>query len=726
MAEKKKTSAKKSSSKKTVKLTKLIIVESPSKATTLKKYLGSGYTVKASAGHVIDLPKSTLGVDTETFEPRYIVMRDRSAVMKDLMEAAKYSSEILLASDPDREGEAIAGHLKKYFEEKLVPKLNRQLPIRRIRFSEITKESILNAVSHPQDITESLVDAQHGRRVIDRLFGYSLSPLLWKKVKGKLSAGRVQSTALRLIVEREQEINNFVSNEFWNLEGVFSSGKHKFTAHLNRFNNKRVVSPADFENKETQCVISSREEMDNILTLLDKKSFSVKEFKTSSSHSKPAAPFITSTLQQAANNLLGWPAAKTMRAAQDLYEGIDIGNSRTGLITYMRTDSTRISPIASKEAAEYITQHYGKQYLPEKPNIFSNKKNSQDAHEAVRPTSVGLHPDQIKEYLSPEQFKLYNLIWRRFVASQMASVERTVDSLTIESEKCMFAASGSRVVFDGYQKVWSFSADKKQAELPPKLEASTVVNCNTLKPEQKFTQPPARYTEASLVKTMEEQGIGRPSTYAPTMSTLTKRYYVKKDAKSLVPTALGAAVNKLLIDNFNSLISPEFTAEMEKKLDAVEESNVNWKTVVRDFYLPFHKTVSDAFERIDSIKGAFDEQTNEICEKCGRPMVKKLGKYGFFLACSGWPECSNAQSVSYGICPKCGHGKIVEKKGKRRGNFYACTGYADSSCDFIINSKPSGKICPHDGTPLFFKSDSKNLISCVKEGCGYSEKYSEE
>lgn len=714
----KKTTTKKGIAKK---LTKLIIVESPSKATTLKKYLGSSYTVKASAGHVIDLPKSTLGIDTETFEPRYIVMRDRSKVMKELMEAVKTASEILLASDPDREGEAIASHLKNYFEEKALPKLNREIPIKRIRFSEITKDAVLKAISEPTSITTELVNAQQGRRVIDRLFGYGLSPLLWKKVKGKLSAGRVQSTALRIIVEKEKEIDAFIAKEYWSLVADFTVQKKKFQAQLNRINDKRVVTPNELENENKQIVISSEAEMNSILKNINSKDFEVKELKTTSTSTKASAPFITSTLQQAANNLLGWPAAKTMRTAQELYEGIDLGSTRTGLITYMRTDSTRISPIALQEVQQYIKEHLGEKFLPKSPNFFSNKKNSQDAHEAIRPALIASHPDEIKNYLSNDQYKLYNLIWRRFVASQMSPAERQVNNISLAIENCLFTSSGSIVIFEGFQKIWNVT-DKKESLLPEGIEIGQILKPTSLKEEQKFTQAPPRYTEASLVKIMEELGIGRPSTYAPTMMTLSKRYYVKKSGKSLMPTELGKAVNRLLIDNFNELISAEFTASMEEKLDAVEEQQLQWKNVVKEFYQPFHKTVEEAFEKVDSIKGAFDEQTDEICEKCGRPMVKKLGKYGYFLACSGWPECSNAQPIPYGRCPKCGEGKVVEKRGGRRGAFYACTNYPE--CDFLTNAKPSGKVCPNDQTPLFFQS--KRNIECLKDSCGYKEEFNEE
>lgn len=709
----KKETTKKTSAKN---LSTLVIVESPSKASTLKKYLGSGYTVKASAGHIIDLPKSTLGIDIETFEPRYIVMRDRSKIMKELSDAVKSSKEILLASDPDREGEAIAQHLKNYFNEKVIPKLKREIPIKRIRFDEITKDAILKAVEHPSEISQFLVHAQQGRRIIDRLFGYELSPLLWKKVKGKLSAGRVQSTALRLIVEREKEIDAFTAQEYWILNAQLTVGKDKIKALLSRWQGNRMVSPTEFDDSKKKTFIKSEKEMNAVMASLEKEKFLIKESKTSRSQIKPSAPFITSTLQQAANNLLAWPAAKTMRTAQDLYEGLDIGSTYTGLITYMRTDSTRLSSAALAEADKYIKENFGETFLPKTRNTYNNKKSSQDAHEAIRPTNTAYHPDSIKSFLSPDQYKLYNLIWRRFIASQMAPAERETDSLSIDAGEAVFYASGSRVVFEGFQKVWDFSTDKKEAKIPH-LEQGTELKCVKLEPEQKFTQAPPRYSEAALVKMMEELGIGRPSTYAPTMMTLTKRYYVKKSGRTLIPTELGKAVNKLLTDHFSHLINAEFTAKMEENLDEVEEQHIEWKNVVRDFYGPFHSTVAEAYEKIDSIKGAFDEKTDEICDKCARPMVKKLGKFGYFIACTGWPECSNAKPIPYGVCPKCAAGKVVEKRGGRRGAFYACTSYPD--CDFITNSKPAGKVCPKDATPLFYQG--KGTVACLKEGCGYSE-----
>lgn len=717
-------SVKSGRTKKQEKLTKLVIVESPSKATTLKKYLGSSYTVKASAGHVIDLPKSTLGIDTETFEPRYIVMRDRSQVMKDLMQSVKLSSEIFLASDPDREGEAIACHLKSYFQEKALSKIQRNIPIRRIRFSEITKNAVLEALKNPTEITDSLVSAQKGRRIIDRLFGYELSPLLWKKIKGKLSAGRVQSTALKLVMERESEIDNFVTQEYWKIQAELLLGKAKYEATLNRVNEKLLVSPGEFANAEKQIILSSQKEVDQILKELATASFVLKDIKKTQSVTKASAPFITSTLQQAANNILGWGTAKTMKVAQELYEGIDLSEIRTGLITYMRTDSTRISVSAAEEAKSYILKNFGKAYLPKQSNVFSNKKNSQDAHEAIRPVQLNYAPLDVKNFLSADQYKLYNLIWSRFMASQMASLEREQILLMIIAGTYLFTISRSQVLFDGFQKIWNFGTNKKKEQMiSVDIPIGTEFKKKNLVSEQKFTMPPPHYTEAALVKIMEELGVGRPSTYAPTIATLIKRYYVKKSGKSLLSTELGKAVNSLLKDHFAQFVNSEFTAKMEAQLDAVEESKISWKNVVKDFYKPFHQTVTDAFDKIDTIKGSFEELTDEICEKCQSPMVKKMGKYGYFLACSSWPECSNAQPISYGICPKCIQGKVIERKGGRRGTFFGCKRYPD--CDFITNLRPSEKVCPKDGAILFFSSNKQNKLVCLRENCNHEEKFEE-
>jgi DNA topoisomerase-1 len=711
--EAKKTPAKKkSANKKSAKsLKKLVIVESPSKANTIKKYLGSGYEVKASVGHIIDLPKSRLGVNLDTFEPDYIVMRDKSKVMKELRDSAKNASEIILASDPDREGEAIAWHIKNDLEKRVLPKIkNRDIAIKRIRFDEITKNAVGKAIDEPKDIDDLLVQAQQGRRVIDRLFGYQLSPLLWKKVKSKLSAGRVQSVALRLICEREDEIDVFVPQEYWNITADFKKDKAKFKANLVKIDGKKIEL-GDIPNEKTAVRIEKE--------LFDYESI-INDIRTKGVKRNPNAPFITSTLQQTANNLLGYSSLRTMKIAQTLYEGVDLGKVRTGLITYMRTDSTRISPVALDELRSYISKTCGKKYLPDTPNVYKNKRSAQDAHEAIRPTSVEYHPDEIKQYLSSEQYKLYNLIWRRFVASQMSPAQTEQYTIEVANGNKALSATSSKTLFDGYQSVYNFGKTAKEKELPHNLNVGDKLELKEVNKEQKFTDPPPRYTDASLVKIMEEMGIGRPSTYAPTIFTLTKRYYVKKEGKSLVPTVLGRVVNNLLVENFPELINVKFTADMEEELDEVEEGAKEWKTVVKDFYNPFSKVLNKAYENIDEIKGVFDEETEYVCEKCGKMMMKKLGRFGFFLACSGWPDCRNAKPLPLGKCPKCEDGLVVAKKGRKGRGFYGCSTYPD--CDFVTHFAPSDEKCPNDGSILFNKKEKgQNKLVCLKEGCGYEK-----
>ncbi len=697
---------KKRRSKKNLK--KLLIVESPSKAVTIKKYLGRGYEVKASVGHIIDLPKSRLGVNKETFDPDYIVMRDKSKIMKDLRNSAKFSSEIILASDPDREGEAIAWHLKNDFEKRVLSKIkDRTVPIRRVRFSEITKTEIEKEIKTTHEIDLNLVNAQQGRRVIDRLFGYELSPLLWKKVKSRLSAGRVQSVALRIICERESDIEKFNPQEYWNISVIFKHSRSKFTAQLSKIDGKKAVIP----NASTANKIENE--------LLSHPSIT-KNLKSKTVNRRPNAPFITSTLQQTANNLLGYPSVKTMRIAQGLYEGVDLGKTRTGLITYMRTDSTRISEQATEQLKTFITQKYGSDYLPEKLQVYKNRKSAQDAHEAIRPTNVELEPDSIKEHLSTEQYKIYRLIWTRFVASQMKASQTEQYTIEIENENKTLTATSSKQVFSGYTLVYDYSKKGKVKSLPHNIATGDTLELQSLEKEQKFTDPPARYTDASMVKIMEERGIGRPSTYAATISTLTKRFYVKKESKSLVPTILGRIVNDLLVKHFPELINADFTASMEEKLDEVAEGNIEWKKVVQNFYEPFDKVLSYAYEHIEEIKGIFDEETDEVCEKCGGKMIKKLGKFGFFLACSNWPECRNTRAVPLGKCPKCSDGKVVQKKGKRGRAFYGCSTYPN--CDFTTFDKPSTENCPNDGSILFYKKiKGQEQLICLKEGCGYEK-----
>lgn len=661
---------KKASSSTTKKLKNLVIVESPSKAATIKKYLGSDFEIKASVGHLIDLPKSKMGVDLETFEPQYIVMRDKSKVLKELREEAKNSKAIYLASDPDREGEAIAWHIKNDFEKNVFPKIGRQIPIKRVKFNEITENEIKQKINVPEEIEQNLVDAQQGRRVIDRIFGYKLSPLLWKKVKSKLSAGRVQSATLRLICEREEEIENFKPEEYWELYVDYEHKGSKFTAELSKINGKKV----DIKSKEDAEKIKQE--------ILNDKSI-VKDVKKKNVSRQPYPPFITSSLQQAANTLFGFSSMKTMQIAQQLYEGINLGDIRTGLITYMRTDSTRISEVALGSVRNYIEKELGKEYLPEKPNFYANKTASQDAHEAIRPTNVKYHPDEVAKYLTPEQYKLYSLIWKRFVASQMKPSISEQFSIEVECGNKILTATTSKVIFDGFLKVYDVSKSQKEKVLPEDIEKGAVLKVLKVNGEQKFTEPPPRYTEASLVKEMEELGIGRPSTYAPTIYTLTKRYYVKKEKKTLIPTELGRAVNKLLVEYFPEMITTSFTSKMEEKLDFVEEGKIDWKSVVKEFYDEFLPVLEHAYENMENIKGSFDEITDFKCEKCGRPMVKKFGRYGEFLACSGWPECKNAKPFPVGKCPKCKEGNIIKKKGKKR-TFYGCDRYPE--CDFVAFS----------------------------------------
>lgn len=694
-------------------LKRLVIVESPSKASTIKKYLGNDYEVKASVGHIVDLPKSRMGVDLSNFEPDYIIMRDKYKILKELREHAFNASEVILASDPDREGEAIAWHIKNDFENNVFPKIKeRNVTVKRVKFNEITSEEIQRRIQNPEEIDMKLVEAQQGRRVIDRIFGYQLSPLLWKKVKSKLSAGRVQSVALRLICEREEEIEKFIPQEYWKIFVDFRRSNDIFTAQLVKIDGKKA------EIYDESVALKIEEE-------LKANNSYVKDIKKRQALRNPYPPLITSTLQQAANNLFGYPSMKTMMIAQQLYEGVDLGKARTGLITYMRTDSTRISPLAQEQARKFIKEHYGDKYVPESPNFYRNKKTSQDAHEAIRPTFVENHPDKLKEYLTPEQYKIYSLIWRSFVASQMVPAETETFTLEIENGNKILSASSTKIVFDGFLKVGdnSKSNREKEKQLPENLSTGEALDLVMVVKEQKFTEPPARYTEASLVKTMEELGIGRPSTYAPTLFTLTKRYYVKKEGRSLVPTILGRAVNRLLVEHFPDLINTNFTAEMEEELDEVEDGNKKWKEVVGDFYKAFEPILSKAYEEMDNIKGSFDEETEHICEKCGRKMVKKLGRYGLFLACSGWPECRNAKPLPLGKCPKCGKGYVVQKRGARRRSFYGCSRYPD--CDFVTYLKPAerdGKnvSCPICSSALFEKKEKGILkLICLKEGCNY-------
>lgn len=678
----------------------LVIVESPSKAKTIGKYLGSRYKVVASVGHVRDLPKSKLGIDVENdFEPQYISIRGKGDLIKELKKEAKKAGKIYLATDPDREGEAISWHLA------FLLGIDPESPCR-IEFNEITKNRIKEAIKNPRAIDLSLVDAQQARRVLDRLVGYQISPLLWRKVRKGLSAGRVQSAALKIICDREKEIRSFVPEEYWTITAEFNKKKN-FTAKLSYKNGKKIK-------------ISSKEENDKILEELSYNKYSVSKIIEKPRVKKPYAPFTTSSMQQDAANKLNFNTRKTMVVAQQLYEGIDVGKRGTmGLITYLRTDSVRVSDEAKAAAASYVTEEFGEEYSAN--NIFSSKrKDVQDAHEAIRPSDINLKPEGIKEYLSGDQFKLYKLIWTRFVASQMAAARYDSMQVDIENGKYRFRANGSKRLFDGYQKVYK-TADEEKDNLLPELNEGEELKLIDIKGEQNFTQPPARFTEASLVKTLEELNIGRPSTYAPIVGTLGERRYVKKEKKSLIPSELGFLVTGLMEEYFKEIVDVRFTASMEDRLDEVETTGHEWKQIIRDFYGPFRKDLEKADAAIEKVV-VEDKPTGEVCELCGKPMVFKAGRYGDFIACSGYPECRNTKPILKAIgvkCPKCGK-DVIEKKSKRGKIFYGCSGYPE--CDMSYWNKPVNKACPKCGSLLTEKitKGEKGLV-CSNQECDYKE-----
>lgn len=678
----------------------LVIVESPSKAKTIGKYLGSKYRVVASVGHVRDLPKSKLGIDIDNdFDPQYISIRGKGDLIKELKKEAKKAEKIYLATDPDREGEAISWHLA--FLLGIDP-----ADSCRIEFNEITKSKIKEAIKTPRAIDRNLVDAQQARRVLDRLVGYQISPLLWRKVRRGLSAGRVQSAALKIICDREREIKAFVPEEYWTILATFVKNG-TFTAKLTHKDGKKVV-------------IKNKEENDAILDELGKNKYIIEDIQNKKRMRKPYAPFTTSSLQQDAANKLNFNTRKTMMIAQQLYEGIDVGKNGTmGLITYLRTDSMRISAEAKGAALSFIENNFGKEYTAN--NFFGRKnKDIQDAHEAIRPSDVTLVPEDIKSYLSQDQFKLYRLIWIRFVASQMSAARYDSVQVDVVNGKYNFRAGGSRRTFDGYQKVYGVSDDDRDNMLPH-LEKGQEVDLEDIKGEQNFTQPPARFTEASLVKELEERNIGRPSTYAPIVGTLTDRKYVKREKKTLLPTELGFHVIGLLEEYFKDIVDAGFTASMEDKLDGVEAEGTEWKNIIREFYDPFRKDLEKADAAIEKVK-IEDKPTGEMCELCGKPMVIKAGRYGDFIACSGYPECKNTKPIvkTIGVkCPKCGK-DIVKKKSKRGRVFYGCSGYPN--CDMSYWYKPVNKTCPVCGALLVEKKtkDGKHLV-CSESECGYKE-----
>lgn len=682
----------------------LLIVESPAKAKTIEKYLGSGYTVKASMGHLIDLPKSRLAVDVEhDFEPEYITVRGKAKILKELQVAANKAGNVLLASDNDREGEAISYHIQN-----AILKKNPQIQIKRIVFNEITPQAIREAVQKPGGISIPKVNAQKARRVLDRIVGYHLSPILWKKVKNGLSAGRVQSVALRLICEREAEVESFVPEEYWTLDVELAKGKTQFQASLVK------VGEGKLELKNAQAV----EELEQ---KLQGAAFIVREVKETDKSIRPRPPFTTSQLQQTAANRLGFTSKKTMQIAQQLYEGVNIGSNRIGLITYMRTDSTRIAHTALEEVRDYLAKEYpGK--VPDTPNYYSVSKDAQDAHEAIRPTMVEYTPEYVKPYLDKDQYRLYAIIWERFVASQMIPAQQKTISVDIEAGEALFRASYTVTTEKGFQAVLHLLATKETVKKLPSLKPGDELTFVKFIREQHFTQGPARYTDATIVKALEEKGIGRPSTYAPIISVLLDRYYVVRKNRQLIPTALGRAINDLLVKSFPDVVDVNFTAEMEAKLDKIEENGGEWVSMIREFYQPFRKKIDHVLETMESIKGVLDEETEYTCELCGRKMVKKLGRYGYFLACSGFPACTNTKSIPLADCPRPGcNGKIVaRRKAKGRGKeFYGCTNYP--ACDFITYHKPLETKCPKCGWFLVEKSDKKvgTHKACINPDCDY-------
>ncbi|PYE52210.1 type I DNA topoisomerase [Paenibacillus barcinonensis] len=684
----------------------LVIVESPSKAKTIGKYLGSKFIVKASMGHVRDLPKSQIGVEVENdFNPKYITIRGKGSVLKELKDARKKVKKVYLAADPDREGEAIAWHLAHALE------LDDTADCR-VVFNEITKQAVKDAFKTPRKINMDLVNAQQARRILDRLVGYKISPLLWKKVKKGLSAGRVQSVAVKIILDRENEIDEFEPEEYWSITAKLSADGNPFEAKFHKLNG-------------TKTELGSEAEVQAILKQIEGADFTIKEVKEKERTRNPSAPFTTSSLQQEAARKLNFRASKTMSVAQQLYEGVDLGKEGTvGLITYMRTDSTRIAASAQEEAKEYITGKYGEAFAPESPRNYSKKaSNAQDAHEAVRPTSVLRDPDSIKSFMSRDQFRLYKLIWERFVASQMSSAILDTLSVDIAAGDTIFRAAGSKVRFQGFMKVYVEGNDDGTTEedrLLPPLKSGDVLDQQGIEPKQHFTQPPPRYTEARLVKTLEELGIGRPSTYAPTLETIQKRGYVAIEEKKFMPTELGELVIEQMEEFFPEILNVEFTANMEGDLDHVEEGSEDWVKVLAEFYESFEKRLEFAEEEMKEIE-IEDEVSDEICEKCGKPLVYKLGRFGKFLACSGFPECRNTKPIIKDIgvtCPKCKEGHVVERRSKKGRIFYGCDKYPE--CDFVSWDKPSAKPCPSCGSLMIEKRNKKGTrLQCTS--CDHQE-----
>ena len=658
----------------------LVIVESPAKAKTIEKYLGRNYKVLASVGHIRDLKKSTMSVDFENnYEPEYINIRGKGPLINDLKKEAKKAKQVYLASDPDREGEAISWHLAHILNLDEHDK-------NRVVFNEITKDAVKNAFKEPRQIDMDLVDAQQARRVLDRIVGYSISPILWKKVKKGLSAGRVQSVALKLIIDRENEINAFKPEEYWTIDGTFKKGARQFQASFYSINGKKMK-------------LATNDDVKNVLSQIKSNEFTVESVEKKERKRHAPLPYTTSSMQQDAANKINFRTRKTMMVAQQLYEGINIGSGVQGLITYMRTDSTRISPVAQNEAAAFITERFGEKYSKHGSRI-KNSSGAQDAHEAIRPSSVFNTPENIAKYLDKDQLKLYTLIWNRFVASQMTAAVFDTMSVKLEQNSVQFAASGSQVKFDGYLVIYN---DSDKNKMLPEMEKGDIVKRVNTNPEQHFTQPPARYSEATLIKTLEENGVGRPSTYAPTIETIQKRYYVKLVSKRFEPTELGEIVNSLIIEFFPDIVNVKFTADMEAKLDDVEVGKEQWQKVIDEVYQPFEKEVAKAETEMEKIQ-IKDEPAGFDCEVCGSPMVIKLGRYGKFYACSNFPDCHHTKAIVKEIgveCPKCHQGQIIERKTKRNRLFYGCNRYPD--CDFTSWDKPVGRSCPKCGQYLVEK-----------------------
>ncbi|MBR4949403.1 MAG: type I DNA topoisomerase [Clostridia bacterium] len=683
---------------------KLIIVESPTKVKTIKKYLGSGYEVTASKGHIRDLPKSQLGVDIENnFEPKYIPIRGKAELIKELKAKVKTAGKVYLATDPDREGEAISWHLAHILGIKTDEE-------NRVTFNEITKEAVKKGLENPRKIDMDLVDAYQARRILDRIVGYKLSPFLWRKVKKGLSAGRVQSVATRLVVEKEEEIEAFIPKEYHVISALLKDDKNKEFA-------------AKFHGKSKKIEISDSKQANDILEKLNNAEYIVSDIKVSKKSRKPSPPFTTSTLQQEALRRLNMSSKRTMSVAQELYEGVNIKNDgMVGLITYMRTDSLRIADSEREKAKDFIIEKYGSKFYPKTPRIYKTKSGAQDAHEAIRPTVIGYEPSKIKEDLSKDQYRLYKLIYERFLASQMASMEYDLTNVDIKANDYIFKASGSVITFPGFTALYEDKKDDPEEEniKLPKLEIGQKLELLKLSSEQKFTQPPARYTEGTLIKALEENGIGRPSTYAPTITTITQRGYVEKEGKNLVPTPLGKVTTELMKDNFSNIVDISFTANMENNLDKVENGDEKFKGVIKDFYTLFENELTEAEKKLE---GTFvkipDEETDEICELCGNKMVVKTGKFGKFLACKGYPECKNTRAIvvpTEGLCPKCG-GNLVQRKSKTGKKYFSCQNYP--KCDFMSWDEPIKEICPVCQKTLFIKSGWQKKIVCHSEGCSY-------